>query len=464
MNPVEHYRALVEEQVRGRRCILAMGVVAGMTHQVEMLRALGAGPFLLLGETIGAGALPDPAVAEWHVVSEPGQSIMDSMRKYVIGLRNLSPEVAAAVEAFDPDHKALLLPGFVVDIDAVAGRQNRFGRRPSWIAYEDKVQVEGFWDRQGVPRAPSQVVPAAAEALSAAAAALDAGQGTVWAGDAREGFNGGAEYVRWVQTKAHAEAAIAFYEAHCDQVRVVPFLDGIPCSIHGIVFDDTVITFRPCEMVVLRRPGQARFLYAGAASYWDPPAADREAMRALARKTGAGLRAEVGFRGPFTIDGIMTKDGFRPTEINARLGAALAMLTKSLPDLPLELLSLFIKAGLPLDYRPELLERLLLEAADSHRAGGAWSLDPAPRSENFDVQLAWRDGAFVEAAEGEPADGKLMVGPSFKGTFVRFWAEPARTPVGPSIGPRAIAAFAYADRHFGTAYGKLEAAPDLRRG
>ena len=53
----------------------------------------------------------------------------------------------------------------------------------------------------------------------------------------------------------------------------MPFLEGIPCSIHGVVFPDGVATFRPVEMVTLRRPGSNRLHYAGAATFWDPPAA-----------------------------------------------------------------------------------------------------------------------------------------------------------------------------------------------
>src|SRR5690606_4075064 len=103
-------------------------------------------------------------------------------------------------------------------------------------------------------------------------------------------------------------------EAH--RVRVMPFLDGIPCSIHGIVFDDAVSVLRPCEMVALRRPGRSDLYYAGMGSTWDPPAAARADMRALCRRVGEHLRRTVGYRGVFTVDGVLTRDGFRPTELN----------------------------------------------------------------------------------------------------------------------------------------------------
>lgn len=74
--------------------------------------------------------------------------------------------------------------------------------------------------------------------------------------------------MRWVRTAEQAAEAATFFALRCDQVRVMPFLEGIPCSIHGIVLPDGVLAVRPCEMVVLRRPGEATFHYAQAATFW----------------------------------------------------------------------------------------------------------------------------------------------------------------------------------------------------
>lgn len=85
----------------------------------------------------------------------------------------------------------------------------------------------------------------------------------------------------------------------------MPFLEGTPCSIHGIVLADEVVALRPVEMLVLRQADGGLF-YSGCASYFDPPKQHRESMRALARIVGAKLREEVKFRGAFTVDGVMT--------------------------------------------------------------------------------------------------------------------------------------------------------------
>src|SRR5688500_774017 len=120
----------------------------------------------------------------------------------------------------------------------------------------------------------------------------------------------------------------------------MPFLEGIPCSIHGIVFADHVAAIRPVEMITLRRPPDhpdGAFFYTGCSTYFDPPLATRVAMREIARATGALLRTEVDFRGAFTVDGVATARGFIPTELNPRSGAGLNVMLRGLPDLPLQL-------------------------------------------------------------------------------------------------------------------------------
>ena len=117
---------------------------------------------------------------------------------------------------------------------------------------------------------------------------LDDGAGTVWAADATEGYHGGGSLTRWVTDDAEAAAVAAELGAHARAVRIMPFLDGIACSIHGIVLPDGVVVLRPVELVTLRQGHQLR--YAGCATFWDPPDAVRETMRDAARRVGAELR------------------------------------------------------------------------------------------------------------------------------------------------------------------------------
>ena len=280
--------------------------------------------------------------------------------------------------------------------------------------------------------------------LVKAADELDEGQGTVWAGDAKEGFNGGAEYARWVRNRTDAEAAAAFLGAHCDRARVMPFLEGIPCSIHGIVFDDYVAALRPFEMVTLRHADGPELFYAGVASTGIRRLRIVMEMRALARRVGAALRAEVDYRGGLTVDGVMTAEGFRPTELNPRPGAALGTLSRALPELPLSLLFPAVSGGVELDYRPTDLEELLLSGADRVRAGGSWSVLPTSLRTVESQAMAYDSNEWTTTDSGEQTQGSLAVGHASAGSFVRLTLGPD-WPVGQSVAPAAAGVLGVCD-------------------
>ena len=91
---------------------------------------------------------------------------------------------------------------------------------------------------------------------------------------------------------------------------------------------DGTAAFRPVEISILRDEAARTFTYGGLSTFWDPPAADREAMRDAARRVGEHLRAAYGYRGAFGIDGVLTADGFRPTELNSRGSAGFTQVTQ----------------------------------------------------------------------------------------------------------------------------------------
>jgi hypothetical protein len=285
----------------GRRVVLAGASAAAWTEHIGVLRGAGADDVLVVADKWGAGDRPDAQVVV--VEAPPDRTMMEEIRSGERFLADPPPEVRIALDHFDPDGEALVLGTFLNVSTHLAGRPFLTYRRPEWVALEDKIIVDEFWDRAGVDRQPSAIV--ALEDAEAAAAVLDRGDGTVWAADARDGFHGGAAQTYWVADDESRENAVAGLRPVCDRVRVMPFLDGIPCSIHGIVLPDGVAVLRPVEMVTLRH--ERRFVYAGCATYWDPPGHVREQMRSIARSVGSRLAADVGFRGTFTVDGVVTR-------------------------------------------------------------------------------------------------------------------------------------------------------------
>lgn len=441
--------------VGGRRVILAGSVAAVWTEHVPVLRAAGATEILVVAtEGPGTGPQPDAPTVICAVPSSAA-TLMERIHATNRTLESPPAEVLAAVSDFDRDGSAVVIGTFLNTASRLAGRPFLSYRRPEWVALEDKVVVDAFWDRAGVHRQPSTVVPL--DEASRAAPTLDLGTGTVWAADARDGFHGGAEHTRWVVDSATAAQATAALADHCDRVRVMPFVEGIPCSIHGIVLPDGVAVLRPVEMVVLRRQDAAvrELFYAGCATFWDPPAAIREQMTDVARRVGERLGTEVDFRGTFTVDGVAAADGFWPTELNPRFGAGINTIARAGGEVPILLVNEVVGSGASLGISATDLEHQLRTAADAARGGGTWKPGLGAGETPVSRPLAFADGAWRWAIDGDEVAGQLTAGPG----LVRCAYTPEATPVGPSTGPRAAAFWAFADRELGTCTGPLTAAP-----
>lgn len=458
---VDDYRELVRPLVAGRKVVITGGPLAGLTPLVRLARALGADRPFALGFGVGTGDLPDPDKVDTLVLDLDAPDIVSELRATDAVLADLPAHARAALDHYDPDHEAaVLVTTPFCARDEIAGRRNLGPRTAASLTLEDKTIVDELWDAFGVTRAPAAVVAAQADALRDAARRLDAGLGTVWSGDASEGLNGGGLYVRWVRPGdlTAADEAASFLSRHCRRARVMPFLEGVPCSIHGLVFADGVAVFRPVELITLRRPerpGAGGLLYAGTATFWDPAPDDREEMRAVARRVGEGLRGRIDFRGAFTVDGVMTADGFRPTELNPRAGAGLGPIGAALPALPLQLLHVAAREDTGLDARPAELERLVVEASDRSRQGAAYTAIATRFAESTTHRIVYDGTACRVADEGEPADATVMLGPSNIGGFVRIAPADDRMPAGPAIAPLAVAGFALTDTLWGTGIGAL---------
>lgn len=446
----EYYKRRVAESMAGRRWILCADVAAALTPTVESLRESGAAPPLVLAGSAGTGPQPN-ADAEVVLLGTGGDTAMDSIRRYHAALRELPGWVIDRIEAWDPAREALVLPTFLdVAID-IAGRPSWSGRPDEWLALEDKTLVDDLWRSACIDHAPSVVVESEETALVEAARRLDEGSGTVWAGDNREGWHGGADCTRFVPDPERAGETVSFMGDHADRVRVMPFLEGVPCSIHAMVFADDIAVFRPVEMLVFRVPESDRFLYSGVATTWDPPTRIRDQMREAGRRVGSHLRDLVGFRGALTIDGVATREGFLPTELNPRFGAGLGALGRA-ADLPLLGVSRLLIAGAD-DLAARDLEEITVAAADRRRYLRGFALTRARIDEESEHRVDLAAGAVTAVDDG--GNGTLARGPSPVGGMVRFTLDAGSVGSGVFAAPVVVSAFAAADRLWDTAIGPL---------
>lgn len=304
-----YWADILKPVFQGKRIILVGELIAALLPRARQLKEMGAeSTFMLATEGVGAGDSPTEDDGEWIALDVPAAGdIVEALHAGNAMLNNLPAHVLETLDRYDPDHSAIVVGTFLHELAEVAGRQSLAYRKPEWLALDDKTTIDSVWDGIGVTREPSEVVTVNPDSIRSAAGRLDKGNGVVLSGDSRDGVGGGATGVRWLRHGADLGNILEYYQKHCDHVRVMPFLEGVPCSIHGIVFPDYVVALRPVEMIVLRKPNSSEFFYAGTATFWDPASSDREVMRAMAKKVGSALRDMVNYRGIFTIDGVLTK-------------------------------------------------------------------------------------------------------------------------------------------------------------
>jgi hypothetical protein len=444
----------------GRPVIVGPFVLAGATPYVGWFRELGC-PVLVVATIRGAGEVPAAGDCEVVMVTPPATaSLTEELRTHDRLAHHLPDEARAAVDAFDPERGGTwYATPFVTTDEPIDGRPVTGGRPASFLSLEDKMLADDIWDAAGVEHAPYRLVDLGDDAaLQSATCELASELGTVWVGDARDGFNGGGNFVRWLREPSDRAEAAAFFRPRCDRVRVMPFLEGVPCSIHGFVLPDGTAALRPVEIVVLRDPVARTFAYSGLGTTWDPPDADRDVMREAVRRVGAHLQREHGYRGAFGIDGVLTADGFRPTELNSRMSAGLTTVAE-VDRRFFTFLQAALVAGIDTGLTAADVESLVVEM-DGHRTGKVLCFAEGAASEGDDSYPVSYDGTAFARADRETGN-LLSVAATPSGLFAKV--DPCTVVVpGERLARVNAALVAYVDATYDAGFGAVEPAPDVR--
>lgn len=424
----EHLEERLASLFGGTPWILVSDAAAAVTLNVAQLREWGVDRILVLAAVEGVGPQPDAVV---HLTRSHGESIMEGIRAFSRSL--LADAVLGVIADFDPTGVArILAPPF--GAESAFGARRQYGRRkPEWVALEDKMVIDDHFEAAGITTVPHAIV--AVEEAPSASRALSADHGAVWVADNQEGWHGGGEYVRWVRGPEDEPAALEWFGRRAKRVRVMPFLDGLPCSIHGYVTDDGTATLRPVEMLIARRVDRPDFRYLGMATTWDPDPAQRDVMRDAARRMGAYLDALVRYRGPFSIDGVMTSDGFRPTELNPRMSAGFGIQAANVPQLRAGFLTRALVEG-DIDVDPVDLENVILPAADRDRALRIGIPFAETRGQDsIPIEIT---GEAIRPAGDGTVHGTLDIGPAPSGSYALLKPEQEYVPIGVSAAPLAV--------------------------
>ena len=460
---ISYYCDLLQPIYKNRKLLHVAEIDVGMVGVVRALEALGAAAPILIAGNRGTSASEFPEDLNLITLgSTAGRDMVETTRFLERTLSDLPIEVLEQILRWDPKYEAnWVCTGMLGELTTVAGRSKYGKRLPEWTKVEDKTTIDRFWDSIGVQRAPSRVVSISQQDIHEIAAGLDRGRGTVWAADNRRGVHGGAIGIRCTKNNSEICGVVDELRKFADQVRIAPFLEGVPMSIHGVVFPTSVAVFRPVELITLRYRDQSKFLWGGCSTSYDPNDQDRIDMRDVARRAGNALRENVNFRRPFSIDGVITENGFIPTELNPRMSGGFGPLTKGLPDLPFAPLCWAAMEDEDLDFRPDLLEKTILNHADSARILRGHVVTSKKFNETIQIELVRAGQEFREACPNEDSDATLTCGPSPTGGII-FLNLNKTTPTGTMVAPEMVRATRFCDRSLGTNFGPLDCAKEAR--
>jgi hypothetical protein len=232
-----------------------------------------------------------------------------------------------------------------------------------------------------------------------------------------------------------------------------------------MVLNGRAIAFRPMELLIYRDRAAQRIVYAKAGSRWDPDSADRDTMRSIARRIGDELHRRAAYRGVFTVDGILSKDGFVPTEVNTRFGGALPITISADAGEPINLVLLNMLAieGLIDDLDAIQLERWITNSLDAHRyATGMFQTAGAPIDDRSMTIARDRDGELVEV---DQSDGERLANITWgaRGNGGLMFVRSSRPMAsGPPSAPEILELARLADREWTVGLPSLEPAVAVR--
>lgn len=432
----------------GRRWILAAQAAVITRGIIERLEQWGS-EAIVVASNAGTGDLPDAEIVYTH---SGGDTILSSIREFYESVEKPSAATQASVDAFDPDHTAAVIAEPHATAMKMLGRPTFGVRRFSWSAWEDKMRVDQLWQELSIAHSPYRIVapgdaPEAADELST-------DLGTVWVADNTGGWHGGGELVRWVTGPEKYEETTEWFASRASRVRVMPFLDGLPCSIHGWVTATGVAVFLPVEILIMRHADHGGFEYAGVATVWDADAEIAATMREISRQVGRHLAASDGYLGPYGIDGVLTSDGFRPTELNPRMSAGAGVQLGNV-DLPLGLLMRAEIEGLV-----EVDHEWLQDTALGQRSPAFHFGKMVTKEVRAELFLAMDAGGQLAEVESEAGPlGKITAGPSATGSYIMGDFDADKIDAGKPVGPLVAQALNLASQKWDLGLPELVAAP-----
>ena len=431
----------------GRKILLAFANERAIQRAANTLEALGVSKSHLFGIVGQSPQTERIRLDIAHIfVALPECSLAFELRAYHSALKHLDKTHIKVIDDFDPTVEAIVIGAFWFELESVANRRVFGSRRTSWLRIEDKCEVTVIWDKANIKTSRSETV-----SVSHLKHTCLEGWNFpfVLSGDSTQGVTGGGSHVRAIYTAKHLDSVRSFFEKECQYVRVMEYLDGVSCSIHGVVLEAEVLCSIPIEMVVIPC-SDGHFKYMGASTHWIPNSSITAQLQDTVRKVGAVLREEVNFKGTFTLDGVITDGQFYPTEINTRAGAGIFALY-GVKHMAYFLLDLMLKDGQTIRFDTDSLQHWMIETAISNRSTRAWGESTVDGT--CTPETHWLDfvsGQWSRVEDHTDGATTLSISDGRAGAFLMLSVSPKSLSAGELLKPYVKAAMQYSDKVWGT--------------
>ena len=424
---------VLRRRVDGEMVVVFCSQQADVPHWQRLLRAANARASLVLafdGPSL-TGLLPSGA-------RRSAAQLVTDRHRLLASIVEDSP-LARLVDDFDPAQQAILLVTDPLD-PAIAGRRAFLGaKHPSWAIFEHKSAVDTLWDVIGVERPESIIFDQPGALLY-----LDAlGPADVVVSWQQRGAapSAGGDGVRTLARGRGQDIG--------GRLRAMPRLAGTPCRLHGVVGVDATAAFSVLELLVPHRVAEGTFLCAGTCQL---PEGQQSDLVDLTRRLGDRLRERLAYRGGFSVDGILTREGFRPTDLNTRITSAVESLPPAV-RVATHASALLARAELtrlPIQALEAQVERAFCDTQEL-LLRAPLPVDVLPATQT----VRWTGTTLTPTDEGH-ADGVIACVLAARGPTLTVRLRRAALPSAINIQDATIAAFDAADRLLGAGFGRLE--------
>ncbi len=370
MDTTSFYKKQLEKYIFDQRFILVGAPKAWMTGGSELiaknLMDLGAQKVLMIvNESYLQNNITDFPRDYYIGIKVPGSNERDYLKQmatYFTAIGDNAVTLEQQLREYDPGHRAMVIGPAWLKGKELLGRKVIGYRPDQWTEFEfDKIGVDRFFDSVGVPRANSLVVETKHFDFQDCWRRYDQGKGIVLVGEGK--FTGGSGLL-FVKNRNSVTVVHGWLRnKSISKLKVVSNLSGPAFCSHGFVLNDSCVTTQPYESISLEKCVEGEIEWVGSSSALVVREDVCNRIHRFTEQVGSQLRQTLNYRGSFSLDGVLTPDGPKFTEINTRMGASGHMASMIWDPVPgfLQLLDIFIREYPEEDFKPSKLQKLINE-------------------------------------------------------------------------------------------------------